>query len=327
MKHRKQMNVLSWSPRRRPFSLHILAWFAQPKWCSWNTTYNFTKFPTTCSSLKALELSQRGLWRKVFRPWPQIRSNALKGFVRIGELNQESSGFGMVWNYQESWSRQTWKLWTPRQFVLKHRVVILWYFFHEWIEVWDQAELPKRILSESYQVDQQALRCRNFIAAEISFTRTYLASNLQKTVFAEHAVDEDDGKKGKKKAWAKDCSPNAEEERDSQRQDRQAGKQRGFIVLVPQSVSANINFQQSARPRTFADFRRVDQDERANVPSILQARSQRQLDRIAQLLKFWGSCRQTPEFWDDIASWFWWVRGQEEAGHGKKRHCSSLISW
>eukprot|EP00438_Fugacium_kawagutii_P028264 Skav219405 [mRNA] locus=scaffold1139:98792:109516:+ [translate_table: standard] len=29
---------------------------------------------------------------------------------------------------------------------------------------------------------------------------TYLASNLQKTVFAEHAVDEDDGKKGKKKA-------------------------------------------------------------------------------------------------------------------------------
>ena len=29
--------------------------------------------------------------------------------------------------------------------------------------------------------------------------RTYLASNLQKTVFAEHAIDEDDGKKGKKK--------------------------------------------------------------------------------------------------------------------------------
>mmetsp|Transcript_3499 Transcript_3499/g.3854 ORF Transcript_3499/g.3854 Transcript_3499/m.3854 type:complete len:282 (-) Transcript_3499:138-983(-) len=56
---------------------------------------------------------------------------------------------------------------------------------------------------------------------------TYLASNLQKTVFAEHAVDEDDGKKGKKK-------------------DRQAGKQRGFIV-------------------------RVDQDERVNVLQVLQA--------------------------------------------------------
>ena len=35
--------------------------------------------------------------------------------------------------------------------------------------------------------------------------RTYLASNLQKTVFAEHAIDEDDGKKGKKKARCR-CS-------------------------------------------------------------------------------------------------------------------------
>ena len=32
-------------------------------------------------------------------------------------------------------------------------------------------------------------------------SRTYLVSSLQKTVFAEHAVDEDDGRKGKKKDW------------------------------------------------------------------------------------------------------------------------------
>lgn len=89
-----------------------------------------------------------------------------------------------------------------------------WYVGYDGRQVWvearekvftcdkPEAELPKRIL-------------------------TYLASNLQKTVFAEHAVDEDDGKKGKKK-------------------DRQAGKQRGFIV-------------------------RVDQDERVNVSPTLQA--------------------------------------------------------
>lgn len=89
-----------------------------------------------------------------------------------------------------------------------------WYVGHDGRQVWVEAretvftcdkpeeELPKRSL-------------------------TYLASNLQKTVFAEHAIDEDDGKKGKKK-------------------DRQAGKQRGFIV-------------------------RVDQDERVNVLPTLQA--------------------------------------------------------
>ncbi|CAE7284364.1 SAMS2 [Symbiodinium natans] len=50
---------------------------------------------------------------------------------------------------------------------------------------------------------------------------TYLASNLQKTVFAEHAVDDDDVKKGKKK-------------------DRQAGRQRGFIVRVDQDERVNV---------------------------------------------------------------------------------------
>eukprot|EP00930_Biecheleria_cincta_P042050 TRINITY_DN2891_c0_g1_i2.p1 TRINITY_DN2891_c0_g1~~TRINITY_DN2891_c0_g1_i2.p1 ORF type:complete len:298 (-),score=80.01 TRINITY_DN2891_c0_g1_i2:76-969(-) len=42
---------------------------------------------------------------------------------------------------------------------------------------------------------------------------TYLASNTQKTVFAEYSVDDDDGKKGKKK-------------------ERQSGRQRGFVVRV-----------------------------------------------------------------------------------------------
>mmetsp|Transcript_35005 Transcript_35005/g.80608 ORF Transcript_35005/g.80608 Transcript_35005/m.80608 type:complete len:286 (+) Transcript_35005:133-990(+) len=50
---------------------------------------------------------------------------------------------------------------------------------------------------------------------------TYLASNLQKTVFAEHAVDDGDVKKGKKK-------------------DKQAGKQRGFIVRVDQDERVNV---------------------------------------------------------------------------------------
>ncbi|CAE7541463.1 SAMS2 [Symbiodinium necroappetens] len=50
---------------------------------------------------------------------------------------------------------------------------------------------------------------------------TYLASNLQKTVFAEHAVDDLDGKKGKKK-------------------DKQAGRQRGFIVRVDQDERVNV---------------------------------------------------------------------------------------
>lgn len=42
---------------------------------------------------------------------------------------------------------------------------------------------------------------------------TYLASNTQKTVFAEYSVDDDDGQRGKKK-------------------ERQSGKQRGFVVRV-----------------------------------------------------------------------------------------------
>jgi len=42
---------------------------------------------------------------------------------------------------------------------------------------------------------------------------TYLASGSSKTVFAEYSVDDDDGKKGKKK-------------------ERQSGKQRGFVVRV-----------------------------------------------------------------------------------------------
>mmetsp|Transcript_55072 Transcript_55072/g.129263 ORF Transcript_55072/g.129263 Transcript_55072/m.129263 type:complete len:288 (-) Transcript_55072:22-885(-) len=50
---------------------------------------------------------------------------------------------------------------------------------------------------------------------------TYLTSNLQKTVFAEHAVDDLDGKKGKKK-------------------DKQAGRQRGFIVRVDQDERVNV---------------------------------------------------------------------------------------
>eukprot|EP00931_Biecheleriopsis_adriatica_P116280 TRINITY_DN91946_c0_g1_i1.p1 TRINITY_DN91946_c0_g1~~TRINITY_DN91946_c0_g1_i1.p1 ORF type:complete len:298 (+),score=90.34 TRINITY_DN91946_c0_g1_i1:152-1045(+) len=53
-------------------------------------------------------------------------------------------------------------------------------------------------------------------------TLTYLASGSQKTTsYAEHAIDEDDGKKGKKK-------------------EKQAGKQRGFIVRVDRDETINV---------------------------------------------------------------------------------------
>eukprot|EP00440_Ansanella_granifera_P026544 gb/GFBE01028834.1/.p1 GENE.gb/GFBE01028834.1/~~gb/GFBE01028834.1/.p1 ORF type:complete len:292 (+),score=59.85 gb/GFBE01028834.1/:1-876(+) len=75
-----------------------------------------------------------------------------------------------------------------------------WYVGHDGRQVWVDSR-------------EQALTCDKPEAALPVVMLTYLASNTSKRVYAEHAVDDDDGKKGKKK-------------------EKQAGRQRGFIVCM-----------------------------------------------------------------------------------------------
>lgn len=122
--------------------------------------------------------------------------------------------------------------------------------YHGTVERWVRKSFPKEaclVLSAAnfrlyyfaalLKSDQQTMKLLERNA------RTYLASNLQKTVFAEHAIDEDDGKKGKKKASRCRCYHSLTIWPYSiiAHEDRQAGKQRGFIVFTPQ-LFASFSF-------------------------------------------------------------------------------------
>ena len=92
---------------------------------------------------------------------------------------------------------------------------------------------------------------------------------MQKTVFAEHAVDDLDGKKGKKKDTALAIVLAALED---VLQDKQAGRQRGFIVLGPlQTISPKSPKAYVSDSDALLGLRRVDQDERVNVLPSVQA--------------------------------------------------------
>ena len=105
-------------------------------------------------------------------------------------------------------------------------------------------------------------------------SRTYLASNLQKTVFAEHAVDEDDGKKGKKKAgaggvallgWSDTCG--CRTAKPGNKGASLCVNLNGFSPHVKSVVHAQTHPAKHVQP--FRP-RRVDQDERVNVSPTLQ---------------------------------------------------------
>ncbi|CAJ1332555.1 unnamed protein product [Effrenium voratum] len=108
-----------------------------------------------------------------------------------------------------------------------------WYVAHDGRQVWVEAR--ERVFTCDKPEDDLPKK-----------TLTYLASNLQKSMFAEHAIDEDE-KKGKKK-------------------DKQAGRQRGFIVRVDKDERGTGNVHpafQAAVERLMSSglVSRVDVDE------------------------------------------------------------------
>ena len=100
--------------------------------------------------------------------------------------------------------------------------------------------------------------------------RTYLASNLQKTVFAEHAVDDDDGKKGKKKAVSPIDSPASPALFPPAGSASWATARVHCVAHLEQNLRTDGLDQPSIFLKLFA-CRRVDQDERVNVLPPVQA--------------------------------------------------------